>query len=708
MADIRASKCGEHKQFIVDNLPSSLARSILSDDEITVAMNTSYGSLETNMTFYFELNAPRMGSYALPSECFLIRPLGQADVTLSSSFSNLANVRRLIDPKWIDMRTLRQWKTQCDENHGSACTTDVSSKVTVLSPIRPMLLIDVEQHKLVEPGPDVKYVALSYVWGGQGQFDSRLSNISTLKSQGALSTAPLARTAQVAIDIVRQLGERYLWIDSLCIIQDDPVSKQQQLENMCGIYLNATLTIIAADGRDAQDSLSGVPDHGQTRTFNAKTWSVGGFEIAQAAPHDTYRSKWATRGWTWQEDMFSLRSLIFTPESVYWKCSLAQWREDCADMADLPNNGTELKSRVRTAAETKVPSIWNFVPDAYSTRYFTFPEDTLDAFAGMAKALSLSFPGGFVSGLPVFFFDITLLWVPKRDMERKVAKRQGNNVCLPSWSWAGWSGTIEERWWYGTQGHIRTTELLDPGSKQWMGFVPLVEWYVQSEPNGDKTRLTGTFDNYEKFRNCSEEDLAAFEAKGWRRHCNLDAGALPSGPIVLRALYPQLDYFWTHETLGSAELWYPIPLATDGVSSGLPALRKVKFISSRTQRAFVKASKPHAQSYDQLIMTIRDNDTDAWLGYLYLNEKPSQERGSVEGSLLELVEIARGEVLESMAIPLDEMRDSERPSEGKHYEFYFVLWIVRKGDFAERRGVGRVVCERWENLQREEIELVLG
>lgn len=78
----------------------------------------------------------------------------------------------------------------------------------------------------------------------------------------------------------------------------------------------------------------------------------------------------------------------------------------------------------------------------YNIRSFTYPEDALNAFSGIASALSASFEGGFISGLPTALFDLALLWLPYERLERRTARYPQRQHCLPSWSWAGWSGRI--------------------------------------------------------------------------------------------------------------------------------------------------------------------------------------------------------------------------------------------------------------------------
>ncbi|KAK1636350.1 heterokaryon incompatibility, partial [Colletotrichum phormii] len=95
------------------------------------------------------------------------------------------------------------------------------------------------------------YVALSYVWGQASSATAMLANIAALQAPGALDGQEIPATIQEAMDLTRLLGERYLWVDRLYIVQDDEDAKHAQLRGMADIYAGALLTIVAAQGRGA-------------------------------------------------------------------------------------------------------------------------------------------------------------------------------------------------------------------------------------------------------------------------------------------------------------------------------------------------------------------------------------------------------------------------------------------------------------------------
>ncbi|MCJ1310442.1 hypothetical protein MMC25_004106 [Agyrium rufum] len=123
-------------------------------------------------------------------------------------------------------------------------------------------VIDVHRNRLLQNTFDCRYTALSYVWGQRSILEANLANIGLLAKPEGLSdgakTTPIAQTIRDVIELTRNIGEKYLRVDSLCIVQDDPKDKHSQISAMDQVYDNAVLTIIAAGGDHADSGLAGV------------------------------------------------------------------------------------------------------------------------------------------------------------------------------------------------------------------------------------------------------------------------------------------------------------------------------------------------------------------------------------------------------------------------------------------------------------------
>jgi len=130
------------------------------------------------------------------------------------------------------------WKDLCNEHHGEAC--EYPGRLQRIDAVQPTWLIDTTDACLVSGRGEMKYITLSYTRRQTASLCNEKCIIDQLQKPGVLVSDALAekvpRTVRNAIDVVRLLGERYLWVDSLCIVQDDVESMQVELDSMARIY----------------------------------------------------------------------------------------------------------------------------------------------------------------------------------------------------------------------------------------------------------------------------------------------------------------------------------------------------------------------------------------------------------------------------------------------------------------------------------------
>jgi len=372
------------------------------------------------------------------------------------------SVRRC-DPREVDIDTVKGWLKCCQEEHTTWCTTKITDGIAPVSGFR---VIDVVSGNIGEQPEGCRYLALSYVWGDAHRGNDYLrllqANRSELKETGGLlkEMSRLPNTIRDAIALCKKLDERYLWIDSLCIVQDSPEDMANQISRMDTIYRRAFLTIVAAAGSDANAGLPGVsPD--LLRTIAPKA-SIKNFDLA-AIPEDgefeLNNSKWNSRAWTFQERALSTRLLRFTSNYVTFECQSACWREDFtltgpeADrfrLVDQERKEQETRQNFHGIISADVLQFENMVPRSewhndfrniwngaysplvrdYTKRKLTFEGDMLNAFQGIEGALRRSL-GDFYWGLPLYLLAQSLGWIATTD---DVKRRDG----FPSFSWVGW------------------------------------------------------------------------------------------------------------------------------------------------------------------------------------------------------------------------------------------------------------------------------
>jgi hypothetical protein len=337
------------------------------------------------------------------------------------------------------VKLMRIWMKGCGELHGRDCQPAVFPKSAGFR----LRVIDVDENCVVEIGDpsDVRYVALSYVWGGVLQLRLTVGNKPKLyKPGGLLNCQPgLSKSIADAIVLVKEMGARYLWVDSLCIVQDDEEDKRDQIQWMGMIYGCAYFTIVSAVGRDANGGLPGLRPGTRSSVEHVET--IDGVQFtATRRPYlsSLPDSVWESRGWTFQEKILSKRLLIFTEEQVFFHCGQAIWFEDAYLETTAPSaklwHGEWTKHLSKPKGERTVFFDYRLLVKNYATRQLTYESDTLDAFSGIAQSLRRRLGQNFYWGLPESMFDAALLWTTKNHFPH--SRREE----LPSWSWAGWRG----------------------------------------------------------------------------------------------------------------------------------------------------------------------------------------------------------------------------------------------------------------------------
>ena len=355
--------------------------------------------------------------------------------------------RRRIDTK-IDFERLAKWIRNCEKYHTHPIAHQNSG------PLEHFHLIDVTQCCIVHATPELRYAALSYTWGPE-QYLLTQKNYQALKEpqslcQPGLNLNPVMTDAMV---VCREIGIQFLWCDALCIVQDDLGEMMIQVENMDYIYSSAHITIIGAGTLTPDEGLSRV-----TRpTLNTNRYfKIGGktHVLVEEVGKSLDRSKWATRGWTFQENLLSRRRLFFTDCDVVFQCG-----EDIISDSLCLIDGSDLilhrnlgdSRTIHLSSSYEAPP---FRPDDYLLRIYykistilshyvirdlTHESDYLNAFQGIWNSAQPSL-GRSQLGLPVNILARALLWNPSNGISynSKVNFGMRRRLMFPSWSWSGW------------------------------------------------------------------------------------------------------------------------------------------------------------------------------------------------------------------------------------------------------------------------------
>jgi hypothetical protein len=211
----------------------------------------------------------------------------------------------------IDFSMVRNWLALCRVRHGDACNQSKTLDHSISDPateIPSFRLIDVVNNCIIPAPHRCKYVGLSYVWGNINPSSIlRLlkANLEDLEKPGSLARKEhyekIPLTIRDAMQVVKSLHLKYLWTDSLCIVQDDEDdhgSKFDAISKMDLVYGAAYLTIVAATGTDANAGLPGL--HSASRGVTQPVEELApGFRLVSEINSGDYRSSvYYTRGWT--------------------------------------------------------------------------------------------------------------------------------------------------------------------------------------------------------------------------------------------------------------------------------------------------------------------------------------------------------------------------------------------------------------------------
>lgn len=135
--------------------------------------------------------------------------------------------------------------------------------------------------------------------------------LADFKEEGSLLKRQheIPRTIWDAVLLVREVGQRYLWVDSFCIVQDDDKHKSEQINAMNSIYGNSLFTIIAISGRDANTGLPGVRPNTRPLRYISIDEKHALVATTDHLGSVLRTSTYETRGWTFQERLLLPRCL---------------------------------------------------------------------------------------------------------------------------------------------------------------------------------------------------------------------------------------------------------------------------------------------------------------------------------------------------------------------------------------------------------------
>ena len=365
----------------------------------------------------------------------------------------------------------RKWIEECDKYHPD-CIGDVDDKDTL--PVLPSRVIDVgvgQEDKIklyISRGERARYLTLSHCWGRRDH-KCKLSHVDLENWCKEIPQEIIPQTFLDAIQVTRRLGHRYLWIDSVCIIQpteEDSSDWQVEGSRMADIYRNTYCNILAAA---AIDSVSGflIPRQGikyPLRDCAIPTNSTSEPYIFFRPRSPGTQGNIYGRGWVYQEQILPARSLHWSAHSLYWQCvtksapemksnlrtevqrlKIMKW--DVPTMGSIIRNTPLFKDKQKSMTENELRQRmvveWTSFVKEYTKRKLSVDTDRLVAIAGLASSVAMRAQFAHVryfAGLWDCMLAELLCW--SSDMLSTNTPRRPNGYVAPSWSWASVIGRI--------------------------------------------------------------------------------------------------------------------------------------------------------------------------------------------------------------------------------------------------------------------------
>jgi hypothetical protein len=334
---------------------------------------------------------------------------------------------------------------------------------------------------------------LSYCWGKTGS-SARTTSQNLHQRTVGFDIAELPKTIKDAVNITHKLGIRFIWVDSVCIIQEEPGHADfvKESARMHEYYGNAYITIVAASSADNEGGCAVIRPIRQTPLDHCQIGGPDGGAFAPSTPltpsdqqyaeesgHPLWihlpkldllvrystcidKSIWATRGWTFQERFLSNRVVFWTGLGLWWDCGSFLSSEYDTDDYIVDDDRFRPNLLQRLSTEKLTNHVWFKQLTQFSGCKFTVPTDRLIALSGMAKRiqmildgrtasskhvsappeprLPLSIPITYLGGVWSNYVKRSLVWYSRAERNRRHQVYVG-----PSWSFLSIDGPVEWR-----------------------------------------------------------------------------------------------------------------------------------------------------------------------------------------------------------------------------------------------------------------------
>ncbi|KAH8657377.1 heterokaryon incompatibility protein-domain-containing protein [Ilyonectria robusta] len=321
-----------------------------------------------------------------------------------------------------------------------------------------------------------KYAIASYAWGTglQGdairQTQTTQANVESRMEDG-IQLANLPKTIRDLIQVTRHVGYRFIWIDALCIVQDDDYERNHQLDRMVEFYKQADVLVSAASAshcdegflklRDADKCYGSIYELPFELSLGDQNKKGSVFLCEKSLDSASDEEPVHMRIWTWQEHLVSTRVLSFGSRQVRWKClrsNAVDGGDPSFEIGSPEHMSDQAFSGSPDSFESNEQINWRFqawlkIVEEYSFRKYTRASDRLLAFSESISRLAplVGWPKSeCYAGIWKTDAARQILWRKKSPLDLEQIDTE--QISGPSWSWA----TLPDGVWYETGVELRT------------------------------------------------------------------------------------------------------------------------------------------------------------------------------------------------------------------------------------------------------------
>ncbi|UPL00335.1 hypothetical protein LCI18_011269 [Fusarium solani-melongenae] len=339
----------------------------------------------------------------------------------------------------------RSWLDECCQGH-KKCSAPQSPD---FSPTRLVEIVDNATVRVIERKGNKtlqRYVAFSHCWGKAETLKLLKDNKPRLET--GISISELPQSYKEAIDACIRLNFKFIWIDSLCIIQDSTDDWRAESATMMHVYGNALLTIAAAAAAESSESSLTHRDSLNIQPTTIMVPQEGPGEVPDVpyilAPGEPFNeiknSPLRRRAWVLQESYISNRILFLADTQLWWECREALCCESWPTgiPKEVMDETAYHHDRKKGGGIQSAHSVWRNLVQEYTRCRLTNFSDKLIAMAGLASHLQPSIGADeYVAGFWRSQLPHALCW---GELARPIEGFRPSQYRAPSWSWASLEG----------------------------------------------------------------------------------------------------------------------------------------------------------------------------------------------------------------------------------------------------------------------------